>query len=220
MKRILGATLLALLAPGLAVGASIIADDFESYADTTALGAVWNLGDGTLDAASGNPGQSLNHPGTGASFSGGNTNSRTFAPTVPAAGQTLRYSVDIFDDGSSANKRTTAGIRTAAGANILEMGMYNSPSYYAYRVVLFDTPAPGSGGWVSFSSMVDDLGGAISNTPVQGWHRFMVEITDSQAVFSLDLNSDGVINATATESIAFNATGGLDIIRLGGPSDL
>lgn len=222
MNRILNcSTFLALvLLPSLCTAATIIDEDFDSYADTAAVGGVWSLSDGTLDTANGNPSQSLNHPGTSGSFSGGNTNSLSFAEIAPSGAQVLTFSADIFDDASSANKRTTAGLRLAAGANIIEMGMYNSPPYYAYRVVLFGSAAPGAGGWVAFDNLVDDGGQPINNEPLQGWHRFVAEITDSQINFSLDLNSDGNINATATESIMLNAAGGFDIVRLGGPSDL
>lgn len=202
----------------LAISASattIVSEDFESYADTAALGGVWSLGDGTLDTVVGNGGNSMAHPGTGGSFTGANTNSISFAPVMPAAGEVLVYSADIYDDASSANKRVTAGLRTAAGANLIEMGMYNGPTHYAVRTILF---ASGGSNWVAFDNIVDDLGQPISNAPVEGWHTFTVEITDSQATFMLDLNGDGNINATRVEAIT--ASAGYDIIRLGGPSDL
>jgi len=101
----------------------ILEEDFESYTDTADLGGTWNLGDGTLDTGFGNPGQSLSHPGTGGSFTGANTNSFSFPSVTPTGAEFLSFSADIYDDASSANKRTTAGIRTASGANLIEMGM-------------------------------------------------------------------------------------------------
>lgn len=215
MKKIL--CLAAILLPACYVnGTVIVSEDFDSYADTAALGGVWSLGDGTLDTTLGNPSQSLSHPGTGGSFTGGNTNSISFAEVAPGPGEKLIFSADIYDDGTSSNKRTTAGLREAAGANIIELGMYNSPSHYAYRAILFGAGDPS---WVAFSGIVDDSGAPIDNLPIEGWHRFTAEVTATNIDYSLDLNSDGNINATASVPIAPNDLG-FDIVRLGGPSDL
>ena len=193
--------------------AVIVADDFESYADTTAMGTVWTLGAATLDTVLGNPGQSMYHPGTSASFSGGNTNSVSFAGITPTAANPVEFSVDIYDDGTSANKRVSAGLRAAAGANLIEMGMYNNPAHYVIRTAL-----PGTG-WIAFSGIVDDLGGAIANAPVLGWHTFKMVYDGTTATFTLDLNSDGNINATEVVPVVFNGAFPFDIVRLGGPSD-
>lgn len=221
MKKFLALSLTAVLASA-AFAQVIVDEDFESYADTAALGGVWSLGpgpdSGTLDTGFGNGGQSLSHSGLGGSFSGNNTNSISFAPVLVGPGEVLNYSVDIYDDGTAANKRVTAGLRFSGAANLIEMGMYNSPSHYAVRTILFDAPNGGDN-WVAFSNMVDDGGNAISNAPVVGWHTFAVSITDTTATFTLDLNGDGNINATSVASITQNANG-FDIVRLGGPSDL
>ncbi len=204
---------------GAVQGQVIVSEDFEGYADTTALGAVWNLADGTLDTTLGNGGNSLSHPGTGGSFTGANTNSLTFPSVYPAAGETLIFQVDIYDDGNSNNERNSAGLRTAAGANIIEMGHYNSPSHYAIRTVLFG--AGSDGAWVAFPSIVDDLGDPIAaETSIAGWHTYTAEITDSNVTFTLDLNGDGNINSTLVANITQSAANEFDIIRLGGPSDL
>jgi hypothetical protein len=193
----------------------IVSEDFESYADTVALGGVWSLGDGTLDSVLGNPGNSLSHPGTSGSFTGGNTNSIGFAAAAPGAGETLIFSADIYDDAGSSNERNTAGLRAAAGANIIELGHYNQGSHYSYRTVLF---AGGDTGWQGFTGVVDDGGSPILNAPVAGWHRYSAEVTTAGVTLSLDLNSDGNINATAFVPVVLNPAG-FDIIRLGGPSD-
>ncbi len=193
--------------------ATIISDDFESYADTAAMTAVWSVsgtGGATLDTAFGNPGHSLNHSGTAS------TNLQNIAPVTPGPGETLHYQADIYDDGV-ANKRVTAGLRNTAPSNILEMGMYNDPIRYAFRIILFGSGNPN---WVAFPDMVDDLGDPISSADsVVGWHRFSVDITDSSATFSLDLNSDGNINSTAVVPLTIFA-GGFNQVRLGGPSNL
>ncbi len=218
MKRLLAAALVALLTPCLATAALIVSEDFEEYADTAELGAVWSLGDGTLDTAFGNPGQSMNHPGTGASFGGGNTNTLGFAEVIPSGSQKLVFSTDIFDDGSSANKRTTAGIRRASGANLIEMGMYNGPGHYAYRVVLFDGSVPVPS-WVAFGSMVDDAGDPLVNAPLLGG------IASRSNSRTPEQSSRSTLTATATSTprrpslMRLNAAGGFDIVRLGGPSD-
>lgn len=216
LKCILSAAVAATFCMTSLHAAVILDEDFDGYTDTADLGTVWSLGDGTLDTVNGNPGQSLDHPGTGASFGGGNTNSFSFTEFVPTADEKLLFSADIFDDATSANKRTTAGIRRASGANLIEMGMYNSPSHYAYRAILF---GPGDPSWVAFDNMVDDSGSPITNAPVQGWHTFSALVSPSEIVYTLDLNGDGNINATATVPIS-PVDLGFDIVRLGGPSDL
>lgn len=209
----------ALLTPLSALGVVIIDEDFESYADTTALGGVWTLGDGTLDTTEGNPGNSLNHPGTGGSFTGANTNSIGFTGVYPGAGETLIFKADIFDDDNSQNERNTAGLRSAAGANIIEMGHYNNPSHYAIRTVLFGAGSDAS--YVAFDNILDDGGAAIDQgVSVLGWHSYTAEITDSQITFSLDLGSTGIINSTIVANVTQNAAFEFDSIRLGGPSDL
>jgi hypothetical protein len=213
------AVIASLVSMSAAHAVTIVSEDFESYADTTALGGVWSLGDGTLDTANGNPGQSLDHPGTGGSFTGANTNSISFPGVYPGANQTLIFQADIYDDANSNNERNTAGLRTAAAANIIEMGHYNNPSHYAIRTVLFGAGSDGS--WVAFPNLVDDSGNPLAaETAVEGWHTYTAEITDSQVTFTLDLNGDGNINGTHVASITQNAGNLFDIIRLGGPSDL
>lgn len=219
MIRTVSLSLAALAAPALCAAQVIVAEDFESYVDTADLGGTWSLGDGTLDTAFGNAGQSLFHPGTGASFSGANTNSLSFAPIYPGPGETLIFQADIYDDGASNNERNSAGLRTASGANIIEMGHYNNPSHYAIRTVLFGAGSDGS--WVAFPNIVDDLGAPVAaETPVVGWHTYTAYITDSDVMFTLDLNGDGNINSTLVANITQNAAFEFDIIRLGGPSDL
>jgi PEP-CTERM motif-containing protein len=195
-------------------GAVVFQDDFESYADTAAMGAVWTLSDATLDVALGNPGQSMFHPGTSGSYTGGNTNTVSIAGLTPTVANPIVYTADIYDDGTSANKRISAGLRAAAAANLFEMGMNNAGTHYTVRAVL---PGPS---WVGFDNIVDDLGAPIANAPVAGWHTFQVVLDGVNATFTLDLNGDGNINATAVLAAAFNGGYPVDQIRLGGPSDL
>jgi len=189
-----------------AQAAVIVADDFESYADTAAMQVVWGAaGTGTLDTGLGNPGNSLLFPG-------GAQNQQTIATLQASVANPIVYTVDIYDDGTSANKRATAGLRSASVANLIEMGMYNNPSHYAVRAVL---PGPS---WVAFDNIVDDLGNPLNgdglNIPVVGWHTFQVTLDGANATFTLDLNGDGNINATKVLAAAWNAAG-IDTVRLG-----
>ena len=213
MKLHLALVMVCTVAVAHASATTIVSDDFESYADTAALGGTWSLTEGTLDSGLGNPGNSMNHPGTTPSFTGGNVNSVSFAAVVPGPGETLVFEADIYDDGTSANKRVTAGLRNTSAANLLEMGMYNSPAHYAIRAVNLDGISPS---WVAFDNMVDDAGESIVNAPVAGWHTFRAEISTAGIVFTVDLNGDGNINGTFATSPPTSA--GFNIIRLGGPS--
>lgn len=203
------------LVPTLALATTIVSEDFESYADSAALGGTWALGDGTLDTGFGNPGQSLFHPGTATSFSGGNTNSISLAGVYPGPNEALILTGDIYDDGANENKRTTIGIRGPAG--ILEMGMYNNPSHYAIRSVLFASAAPGPGGYAAFP---DAPPFEQANGAVEGWHTFQAIITDSDVTFTLDLQGDGSIESTLSFPLTAAGAGGFTAIRLGGPSDV
>lgn len=211
MRRILACAVAILATPALSSAATIFADDFDSYANTAAMGAVWTLTAGqTLDTANGNPGQSLNHAGTA------NNASKSVTGVYPNSTQTLIFEADIYDDGTSANKRVSAGLRAAAGNSIIEMGMFNSPSHYAIRTVLF---GPGSNGlWLAFTGMVDDLGAPITNSPRVGWHSYRADISSTNAIFTIDLNSDGNVNGTITVPLFQNGTNLFNSIRLGGPS--
>lgn len=208
MKRFLIAALAAALMPCMASAAVIFEDDFESYADTTAMQAVWGAaGLGTLDAAAGNPGQSMAHPG-------GADNIVSIAEIQATPADPIIFSADIYDDGTSANKRLTAALRGIPLANLLEMGMYNNPNHYAARASL---PGPG---WVAFPNILDDLGDPIAPaTAVVGWHRFQVVLDGTNATFTLDLGSTGIINSTLVAAAPFHVDG-VDEIRLGGPSNL
>jgi hypothetical protein len=195
------------LVTGLALSSAqatiLVSDDFESYADTAAMQAVWGAaGVGTLDTAVGNPGQSMRQ-------NGGVQNQQTFSPTTPTTSDRVVFSVDIYDDGTSANKRMTAGLRGGAASNIFEMGMYNGPSHYAVRAVL---PGPS---WLAFTGLVNDAGNPIANSPVAGWHTYRLELDGATATFTLDLNGDGNINGTVVVPVVFNGAAPLNTVRLG-----
>ncbi len=199
--------------------AVVLYDDFETYADTAEMNAVWNEGDigaGTLDTGVGNPSKSLAHPA-------GMTNKRLFADTMPEDSNPIVWEFDLFDDGLDLpfpNKRLTGGLRTngdgAPLESILEMGRYNNvavpeggPNVSGYGVrTVFVGGDPGD--WIAFE-----------NAPPaeQGWHHFRATIGETSILFELDLQSDGTVDATRTIATddGFQA---YNVIRLGGPSDL
>ena len=190
----------------LSAGVVYIDENFDTYADTAAMQAVWgNAGLGTLDTGAGNPGQSAAHPG-------GADNTRSFTAFNPTATDHLRLTGQIYDDATSANKRMSIGLRNSSGANIIEMGFYNSPVFYAARVVLFQSGNPS---WVAFPNPAAPP--AVLTTPVKGWHTFSVEISNNTVDFSLDLGSDGTIDSTQHFDSVAGATG-FNQLRIGGPS--
>lgn len=190
--------------------ATIFQDDFESYADTTALRQPGAWGDAgantltsyTLDTAVGNPSQSLRSEG-------GPTAKHIFPETTPTDAQPLLWEFDFFWDGAG-NKRLTGGLRdNGVGANnaILEMGYYNAAaegSGWAFRTVFL----PGSSNWHLFP----DQSIGTANT----WLHFSALIGENSITFAVsgDLgNSSAVVPAIST-GITY------DILRFGGPSDL
>jgi hypothetical protein len=208
-------------AAAMAVPVIHVNDNFESYASTAEMLAVWQGNANTvLDMANGNPGQSAYHPG-------GAVNSQLFPTVNPTDAEPLVFSIDIYDDGTSASKALTGGLRTGA-ANIVEMGMYFAganatpqiASHYAYRVVLFassDTVNDaGQASWGKFHLGSDGDGDL--NRPTEGWHRFTATIGDTQSIFTLDLHSNGIIDATEVVN-AVPTAAGLSDVRFGGPSN-
>ncbi len=163
----------------------------------------------SLQTTGGNPGQFAQHPG-------GAVNAKTFAAVNPTDAQPLKFSIDIFDDGTSANKRMTAGIRAGA-SNIVELGFFNAPSHFAFRVINFSSVAPSTNpNWVAF----DTLGqSGINNVPNLGWHRITAMIGDTTSTFTLDRGADGSIEATHTVTTTPTAAGFTEL-RFGGPSGL
>lgn len=193
-----------MLTVGAANAQIVVNEDFESYVDTAAMQANWGAaGLGTLVSTNGNPGQSAAHPGGAVNSWIGSAISVT-----PTATEFIRLTADIYDDGTSANKRTTVGLR-GGPFPLFEMGMYNSPSHYAVRINSF----AGGENWMAFPDQ-----GGFENSPVAGWHRFSVEIFDTQTVVNLDLFADGSVDSSYTSVGA--VSGAFTDLRFGGPSNL
>lgn len=198
----------ALLIGGISTAKAVVLlqDNFESYANTAAMNAAWNapaVGPGTLDITTGNPGQSMFHPG-------GLTNKRLFTETVATDAMPIVWEFDMFWDGAG-NKRISGGLRDngvgALGA-LLEMGYYNASaegSGFSYRTAI----GAGSTNWHLFPGAA---GLASANT----WLHFKATVKASETIFEVT----GNLNSSSA-TVPLNSTGlTYDIARFGGPSDL
>ncbi|MEM8680913.1 MAG: hypothetical protein AAGF97_16330 [Planctomycetota bacterium] len=196
---------------------TFVNENFDSYADTAAMEAVWtpSATGGTLDnALSFSPNNSAAH-------GGGGTNQRSDFGTVDAtATENLVLTARIYDDALVANDRITVGLR-GGPFPLFEMGRYNSfdvPSgagntdTYGIRATLFSNGI--SPGWVAFS----DGGNAIPAT--EGWHTYQAIFSLSGLTVNLDLLSDGSIDHTLNFAGDGNLYGGFSDLRFGGPSNL
>ncbi|TWT93387.1 hypothetical protein Pla108_38810 [Botrimarina colliarenosi] len=224
-----------LTAPALAVTTVLIDDDFESYADTSALNAVWaaagangQLVDETftefitaddLDpqavGARAYPtgGQGVEHRGGGvvqidlASLNGGN-------PISPSATQTIVVEGDMFDIGGFGNKRMSIGLRSTSPQNLIELGQYNEdPIGYANRTILFPAAEgdEANPNWQYFELPIeldraDDLDEVVTIGDIgEAWATYRAIITPTTITYEMDLYRDGVIN-DGTDTPGVDAT--------------
>jgi hypothetical protein len=236
MKRYCLSLMVLALSMPAAHGQAIIMDDFQSYADDTALQAVWTPSTDPLVyrlADNSNNPDAFAEGEKGIEHLGGAVALRDLSNLAPTTTQKVVLKFDIYDTAASANKRVTVGLRQDAGAaNLFELGVNNAQSapHYASRILLPGAQLPAVTGsaqnWIAFNNLVDDAGMPIeppmagNNRPVLGWHQMMAEFTDTQATLTLDLNRDGNINATHVVPYTGLADGGWQQIRIGGPSGL
>jgi hypothetical protein len=228
----LGIVCKASAAPGV-----VIYEDFEGYADTAAMAAVWVGTEGRLDMQldydyDGVPdelGRYAYHPG-------GVTNKLNLPYTVTATEtEWIRLSVDIFDDDTSLDptfplnpnvKRMSLGMRdTTMPSNILELGVTGSlpDVHYAYRAVLFGQPAaePNWAGWDMGSELLGQDVVPVNRFRGAGWHRYIVTITPDNLIFELDLGRDGSIDGMDMYDVGLaTSPAGFNQLRFGGPSDV
>lgn len=178
----------------------LFSEDFESYADTAALEAVWGPSTGAAELRT-----DVGHSGNSAFSPGGAVNQRTGFAAAPSATENVRLSFDLFDDGLNTTKRMTVGLRQAGGITpLFELGLYNSPVHYSTRILNL----AGNENWLSLSA-----------TPVAGWHHFEALFTTTDVTVTLDLNDDGSTDFSHVSSGAFAANPFGDL-RFGGPSGL
>lgn len=208
MKLLLSSLLIA----AVAVSASaqvILSDDFESYADTAAMGANWTLGSGgTLATTGGNPGQAGAHDGSNQAHLWAHAFSVTPTDEMP-----LILKADIWFSGTN-NQRNTVGLRT--GANPLyEVGFHNAAGSngLSLRILNF----AGNDGWVellSYSNLGIDRARWISTTSTFSATALDVVLVDSLAV------ADGGFGTIVFNSTGATAAGAFTDLRFGGPSAL
>jgi len=189
MCRLALAVLLA--AASAASAAVIIWDDFESYADTAALNAVWPKGVGTDadtylatgDSGPTSPGQKYVRNTTVAA-----RRDYTFADLAVGAGEYLVWAFDYLDTvGATANPRQYGQLlsRDPNGAlvELIAMGMYNTVTKpgevfngtkYQARIAF----AAGQG-WFNLNA-----------SRSAGWHRFEARIYPTTIDFYVDGNPD------------------------------
>lgn len=182
--------------------AVVFSDDFESYADSAAMQSVWTGTTGTLSTTGGYAGsQAMEHPG-------GTSNIYNMADDlIPDESQNVVLKGKIYDDGAG-NKRISIGFRSLSTFPLFEMGMYNGPTNYAYRVTLFPGANPS---WIGIPTD--------PNPPVIGWNEFTATFSLESVLVTIDYGSDGTIDATSETLLSGDAyTTGLGSLRLGGPS--
>ena len=205
MRKLCVLGLVLVFAASASASTVYIDDNFESYADTAAMQAVWGSdGLGTLDTAMGlSPTNCMAHPaGTDNIIALG-------ADLIPSDAEPVVLSGAIYDD-AAGNKRFTIGMRSLSTFPLFEMGMYNSlagENYYA-RVSTFPGANPS---WMA-------MPGSIPATA--GWHMWEATFTASAVTVTLDILSDGTIDSTLVVPLSGDYTTGLGAVRLGGPSSL
>jgi hypothetical protein len=174
--------------------AVIFADDFESYADTTALNAVWTRGAGTDTDTylSVGPAGSTNTSDTVRHDNRIGRRDRNFAPALPTADAPVVVEFDFYDDnaevgiGDNAYNQLLAFSGTTL-TQLVAMGKSNltatdDPTKYQARVAF------NSSNWLTLNA-----------TRSVGWHTFRAEIFSNEVDFYVDGVAD-VQNVAITGS--------------------
>jgi hypothetical protein len=199
---------------------TIVFDDFESYADDTAMHAVW-VPTGSLAQnpflfdfnTSGQPFTDITPPDPGSvdgkavffdGTSGGIAQYANAFSISPSATQNIVLSGDLAHDMQNSNKRLTLGLRNTNADNIIELGFYNGfpagPNgeffQFGYRAVNI----PGSGanaennGW--FKSSLPENKDQLFEIGQKGFHTFEATISLTDITIRIDLFGDGINNGT------------------------
>ena len=218
--RLTGLSLVA-IASGAAADTTILFEDFNDLTQAQ-FETEWNVGISPADSFAvsfiempGDPTSEALWPGLteiAASHLGragdpvvtwnGLTSANALTPTES---QSIRLSVDIFDN-AAGNKRMSVGLRqtTPSAANLIELGFWNSDpaNGYAHRAILFpgtvENPNPNWQGFALDASLdrPDDLDEIVTIADIgAGWHTYSVLITPTEMTFELDLFRDGLVNS-------------------------
>lgn len=233
------AALVALLVTGSFATAdtTLLSEDFESYADTAALNAVWAGAGGTLmdgtyesiiddtfepvavgaNAFGESAGQAVDHIGGSIleyqlPLNGG-------SPLLPTESQSIVLQGDIFDVGAFGNKRMSIGLRSTAPANLVEIGHWNAdPVEFAGRAILFAEPVltDDQPNWQFYELPLsldrDDDADEITTLGDIGeaWHTHRATITPTTITYEIDLLRDGL--DARTGEAGFDAEFTVDVV--------
>ncbi len=214
-------TALTLIASPAYADTVFIDEDFESYADNTALFAVWGPSNAagtlvdenftefiTLDdidpqdvgaRAFPSGGQGVQHIGASVleyqlPLNGG-------VPLQPSESQSIVLQGDIFDVGAFGNKRMSIGLRSTTPNNLVELGHWNeSPVEYAGRAILFAEPTPSSEqpNWQFYELPLeldrpDDADEVTTLADIgETWNTHRATITPTSITYEIDLFRDGL----------------------------
>ncbi|MCA9240250.1 MAG: PEP-CTERM sorting domain-containing protein [Planctomycetales bacterium] len=222
-RTYLSCLLLALSAPCLVLAdTTIVEEDFESYADSSALYSVWSPPDGTTfngqlvdenfeifinldDPIQPVGANAFPSGGQGVEHIGGQVLEyqplRTSGPIMPTATQSIVLQGDIFDIGAIGNKRMSIGLRSSTPNNIVEIGHYNESSVeFANRTILFESPSPVANqpNWQFYTLPVEldrpeDADEITTLADIgETWSTHRVTITPTTVTYEIDLFRDGI----------------------------
>ncbi len=193
------------LVPLSAAAAVVFTDDFNSYADNTALAANWPLGSGTttesfLATDSGNPANKFVQQIAAATNVG--RRDRSITPFVPTITTPLTVQFDYIDQvgavgGVRQYNQVLANNSAAALSQLIAMGEYNAATNqdntkYQARVAF------GSANWFNLNA-----------SRSVGAHTFIEEIFSDRVNFYVD----GLLDTTKTYSA--DVSGGFNQVRIG-----
>jgi hypothetical protein len=235
-----------LVAPAWA-DTTIIDDNFESYADDSAMQAAW-VPNGTLSQppflfdfnTPGQPYTDITPPDPGSvdgkavlfdGTTGGFLKSSTEFSIVPSATQNVVLKGDLAHDMQNGNKRLTIGLRYTGEAteNLIEIGFYNGFTVgpngeffqFGHRTALM----PGNTNWQA--ATLPDNKNQLFEIAQKGFHTFQATISTTDITFQIDLFGDGINNGTnepgwdSTDVVAaVTSANGYNDIRFGGPSGI
>lgn len=232
------------VAVALGLGAMATADttfvdeDFESYADDTALYGVWGPSNAagilvdetytefiTLDDVDPQDIGARAFPsgGQGVAHTGGSV--LVYQPTLnggtaiePTETESIVLQGDIFDTGALGNKRMSIGLRSTTPDNIVELGHWNTEaSELAGRAILFGDPAVAEQpNWQFYELPVeldrpDDADEVTTLADLgEDWHTHRVTITPTTITYEIDLFRDGL--DAATGSAGFDSSMTFDVV--------
>jgi hypothetical protein len=202
--------------------ATLLNDNFDSYANQAAFQAAWpaTVGTGgTLSTAQAvSTPNSINFPLTA------QRNDRSFAESGnPSAANAITFSFDFYDSSATANPyRQISSLIDGAGSSsgqLISLGLNNNQlstssggNFYMARILGYTVPAvdPNGGPNESYTGAgiffkLNDYGVGLRST---GWHNLSVKITDTAFNFYVD----GSLAETVANTLTLRS---YDLVRLG-----